>query len=273
MGAIQRRERHGRVGAIGGAQGVVLVELVGGIERVIGNVASLRIGGVVWIEAVPRVGGISGRGILLGRVQRVVRPILIGRAEDMVIARVLFVEARIGKCWYEGKKQREEKERDNPHGEPPKNEEPMDLAYSPPEEERKQDGSGQWLVGGGSARPQCETHEGPVGGLVGVKRQMQTIRATARPATKEKKANQQGHSEENPDNVFHRDTLRMVKIARSTESPTRLRIHGKKRLRCPFFSSQTAVQVAAHGLSYNAWPHRREWRREYRLEAAYAGES
>jgi len=205
IGAIQRRERHGRVGAIGRAQGVVLVELVGGIERVIGNVASLRISGVVWIEAGPRVGGIRRRGILLGRVQRVVQRILIGRAEDMVIARVLFVEARIGKCWDEGEKQREEQEDNNPHGQPPKNEEPMDLAYSPPEEERKQDWSGQWPGQWGSARRHGEIHEGSIRSAVRTDTQMRATRRKARPAAKEEKANQQGHSEENPDNVFHRD--------------------------------------------------------------------
>ncbi|MEQ1848799.1 MAG: hypothetical protein ABL983_24880 [Nitrospira sp.] len=38
----------------------------------------------------------------------------------------------------------------------------------------------------------------PVGGLVGVTRQVRAILATARPATNEEKANEQGHSEENP---------------------------------------------------------------------------
>lgn len=42
---------------------------------------------------------------------------------------------------------------------------------------------------------------------VGTETQMRATRRKARPTTKEEKANQQGHSEENPDNVFHRDTF------------------------------------------------------------------
>ena len=63
------------------------------------------------------------------------------------------------------------------------------------------------MVGGGSARRHGETHEGTIRSAVGTETQMRAACRKARSATKEENANQQGQSEENPDNVFHRDTF------------------------------------------------------------------
>ena len=52
-----------------------------------------------------------------------------------------------------------------------------------------------------------ETHEIASRICVGAETHMQAARRQVRPAAKEEKANQQGHTEENPDSVFHRDTF------------------------------------------------------------------
>lgn len=92
---MQRRYARGGVGviAIGEVQGIVRMLLVGGIEGIV------------------RREGLRG-------IQRIVRGILTGWVEDIVVALVLFGEAGVGQRESEGEEQRQEKEEDNPHGEP-----------------------------------------------------------------------------------------------------------------------------------------------------------
>ena len=88
------------------------------IERVVGTEPVGWIHRVPGIEAVRGVEGVVGRVGLCG-VQRVVRCISTGRVEDVVVALVLLVEAGFGECWCDGEEQRQQKEEDDPHGEPP----------------------------------------------------------------------------------------------------------------------------------------------------------
>ena len=89
---------------------------------------------------------------------------------------------------------------------------------------------GRRTVGVRSFQRQGETHEIASLIRIGMETQMRARRRQARLATKEEKTTQQGQSEKNPDNIFQRDTFRMVKNARSRASPPRLGVHGKKRL-------------------------------------------
>lgn len=52
-----------------------------------------------------------------------------------------------------------------------------------------------------------ESQERPAGGLVGVKGHVLAIRTAVSTVTHEEQANEQDHSKERPDNVFHRDTF------------------------------------------------------------------
>lgn len=80
---------------------------IGGVHRITG------------IVVVRGVEGIVGRISLCG-VQRVVRCVETGRAEDVVVAFVFLGEAGFGGCRGDGEQQRQQKEEDDPHGEPPK---------------------------------------------------------------------------------------------------------------------------------------------------------
>lgn len=91
---IQGREGRGGIVAIGGVQGILRIVLVRRIERVVGTEP------VGWIHRVP---GIE----------------TVRRVEDVVVALVLLVEAGFGECWCDGEEQRQQKEEDDPHGEPP----------------------------------------------------------------------------------------------------------------------------------------------------------
>jgi len=70
--------------------------LVGGIEGIVGRVAIRRIDGVAGIKAVGRVEGIIRREGLRG-ILRIVRRILTGRNEDIVVTLVFLREFLLSK--------------------------------------------------------------------------------------------------------------------------------------------------------------------------------
>src|SRR5512141_861904 len=134
--AIEWLERRVGIKPIRRVQRILRIVFVGGVERVIGTVAIRWIHGVPWIIAVRGVEGIVGR-VGLGWVQRVVRCRLTGRGEDIVVALILLGEAGVGECRRDGEEERQQKEDDDPHGEPPTSRTFVQLAYSSTGDERK----------------------------------------------------------------------------------------------------------------------------------------
>ena len=115
---IQRSKRRSGIIAIGGVHGIIRIVQVRRIERVVRTVAIRWIHWITGIIAVRRVEGIVWRVGLCG-IQRVVWGILIGWIENIVIALVFLREVRFGNRRCDGEEQRQEKEKDNLHGEPP----------------------------------------------------------------------------------------------------------------------------------------------------------
>lgn len=111
-------ERRTGVIAIGRVQRIVRVVLVGGIEWIVRGIAIRwvdRIAGIIAVRGVKRI----IRRVGLRRIQRIVRHILIDWIEDVVIALVLLVEARIGKHRCGRKEQGQKKAEGDEHAETP----------------------------------------------------------------------------------------------------------------------------------------------------------
>jgi hypothetical protein len=144
QGAIERLERRVGIMPIRRVQRILRVVLIGWIERDVGVVPIRWVDRITGIEAVRRVEGIVWR-LGLCRVQRIIRYVPTGWIKDIVIALVLFAKAWFGKRRCSGDEQRQKKEEDYPHGEPPTSGTTSGLSLlpaSPPGDQHKQVGKG-----------------------------------------------------------------------------------------------------------------------------------
>jgi hypothetical protein len=117
QGTIDGFERRGGIIFVEGVHRVLGIELVEGIVGVARVVLVHRIRGVAGIVLIDRVQRIL-RIVGVDRIKRIIGTLLVGLFEFIIVAFVLLREAGFGKRRDDGEVQRQDKEEDDPHGEP-----------------------------------------------------------------------------------------------------------------------------------------------------------